>query len=88
MPTGLTYQPSNPVTSCGWMAGTGERHAQVESWKISTMDPTALSAPSERMPTSWIYRQPYRNTELSQYHPYMLQLTTHSLARWFHHPYR
>ena len=52
------------------------------------MDPTALSSPSERTPTSWTYQQPYKNTELSQYHYYMLLLTTHSLARWFHHPYR
>ena len=52
------------------------------------MDPTALSTPSELMTTSWTYRQPYKNTELSRYHSYMLPLMTRSLARWFHHPYR
>jgi len=88
MPTGLTYQPSDPVTSCGWTAGTGEQYAEVDSWKTSTIDPTPLPAPSERMPTSWTYRQPYKNTELSLYHSYMLPLMTPSRARWFHNPYR
>ena len=87
MPTGLTHQSSNLVTSCGWTAVTGELHAQVGSWNTSTMDRTAWSAPSERTPRSRTNRQPYTNTEPCLYPFYMMPATIRSRDRWFRNHY-